>query len=112
MSKHSTCYSIARGASLVPDESLDVAYYISLAEIEEGTCNFSKKIGEGSFGPVYYGKMKEGKEVAVKVSSDQSSHGTQQFVNEVVSFQTLIAYISELGILLIVVLFSRTFCLE
>jgi len=49
----------------------------SLAEIEEGTCNFSKKIGEGSFGPVYYGKMKDGKEVAVKISSDQSSHGTQ-----------------------------------
>ncbi|ONK57589.1 uncharacterized protein A4U43_C09F2040 [Asparagus officinalis] len=83
VSKHSTRYSISRGASLFADENFDVACYISLSAIEEGTCNFSTKIGEGSFGPVYYGKMKDGKEVAVKISSDQSSHGTQQFVNEV-----------------------------
>lgn len=86
MSKRSTPYSISRGASLVAGETLDVACYISLAEIEEGTCSFSRKIGEGSFGPVYYGKMRDGKEVAVKVSSDHSSHGTQQFVNEVVLY--------------------------
>ncbi|XP_020107132.1 probable LRR receptor-like serine/threonine-protein kinase At1g67720 isoform X2 [Ananas comosus] len=83
MSKSSTPYSIMRGASLLVDKGLDVAYFISLAEIEEATCNFSKQIGQGSFGPVFYGKLKDGKEVAVKVSADASFHGTQQFINEV-----------------------------
>ena len=60
-----------------------VACYIPLSEIEAATNNFSKKIGKGSFGPVYYGKLKDGKEVAVKIMADSSSHGTKQFVTEV-----------------------------
>lgn len=60
-----------------------VAYYIPIPEIEEATSNFSKKIGKGSFGPVYYGKMKDGKEIAVKIMADSSSHGTKQFATEV-----------------------------
>ncbi|KAJ6841504.1 putative LRR receptor-like serine/threonine-protein kinase isoform X2 [Iris pallida] len=83
MSKLSTPYSIIRGSSLVLDDGLDVACYISLADIEDATGKFSKKIGEGSFGSVYYGKTKDGKEIAVKMSADLSGHGTQQFVNEV-----------------------------
>ncbi|KAJ0432067.1 putative protein kinase RLK-Pelle-LRR-I-1 family [Helianthus annuus] len=75
----STAYSVARGSYM--DEG--VSYYFSLAEIEEATSGFSKKIGKGSFGPVYYGKMKDGKEVAVKMMADSSSHGAQQFVTEV-----------------------------
>ncbi|KAG8365967.1 hypothetical protein BUALT_Bualt17G0027000 [Buddleja alternifolia] len=75
-----TGYSIARGGSLMDD---GVAYYIQLSDIEEATNSFSKKIGKGSFGPVYYGKMKDGKEVAVKTMADSSSHGTKQFITEV-----------------------------
>lgn len=60
-----------------------VAYYIALSELEVATNNFSKKIGKGSFGSVYYGKMKDGKEVAVKVMADSSTDGTQQFFTEV-----------------------------
>lgn len=60
-----------------------VAYYIPLPDIEAATNNFSKNIGKGSFGPVYYGKLKDGKEVAVKIMADASSHGTKQFVTEV-----------------------------
>ncbi|KAK9277012.1 hypothetical protein L1049_006551 [Liquidambar formosana] len=78
--KPSTAYSIARGGHLM-DEG--IAYYITLSELEEATQNFSKKIGKGSFGPVYYGKMKDGKEVAVKIMADLSSHGTKQFVTEI-----------------------------
>ncbi|KAM7484129.1 hypothetical protein LguiA_000138 [Lonicera macranthoides] len=78
--KRSTGYSIARGGSLM-DEG--IAYYIPLNEIEEATNSFSTKIGQGSFGPVYYGKMKDGKEIAVKMMADSSSHATKQFVTEV-----------------------------
>ncbi|XP_010250886.1 PREDICTED: probable LRR receptor-like serine/threonine-protein kinase At1g67720 isoform X2 [Nelumbo nucifera] len=82
ISKRSSSYSLFHGGSLM-DEALDMAYYITLSDIEEATQNFSKKIGKGSFGPVYYGKMKDGKEVAVKILADASSHGNHQFVNEV-----------------------------
>ncbi|PKA54484.1 putative LRR receptor-like serine/threonine-protein kinase [Apostasia shenzhenica] len=77
------CVSTVRTSSLVIDDDLDVAYCINFSALEEATGGFSRKIGEGSYGPVYYGKMMDGTEVAVKVSTDLSSHGTQQFVNEV-----------------------------
>ncbi|EXB82442.1 putative LRR receptor-like serine/threonine-protein kinase [Morus notabilis] len=78
--KASTAYSISRGGHL-RDEG--IACYITLSELEEATNNFSKKIGRGSFGSVYYGRMRDGKEVAVKIMADSSSHGDQQFVTEV-----------------------------
>lgn len=74
--KRSSGYSIGKG-----DEG--VAYYLSLSELEEATNNFSKKIGKGSFGSVYYGKMTDGKEVAVKIMAESSTHGNQQFITEV-----------------------------
>lgn len=75
-----TGYSMGRGGFLM-DEG--VTCYIPLTDIHEATSSFSKKIGKGSFGPVYYGKMKDGKEVAVKIMADLSSHGTKQFMTEV-----------------------------
>lgn len=80
-----------RAGSSVIDEALDLASYVTFTEIEEATCNFGKKIGEGSFGPVYYGKMKDGKEVAVKISADSSIDGTRQFTNEVFQCPYLIS---------------------
>lgn len=73
-------YSAVRGGHLL-DEG--VAYFISLPILEEATDNFSKRVGKGSFGSVYYGKMKDGKEVAVKITADPSSHLNRQFVTEV-----------------------------
>ncbi|XVF43824.1 hypothetical protein PTKIN_Ptkin02bG0071200 [Pterospermum kingtungense] len=78
--KPSKANSVARGGHLL-DEG--VAYYISLPELEEATNNFTKRIGKGSFGSVYYGKMEDGKEVAVKTMADSSSHLNKQFVTEV-----------------------------
>ncbi|KAK6922338.1 Malectin-like domain [Dillenia turbinata] len=78
--KTSNAYSLARAGHLM-DEG--VACFIALSELEEATNNFSKNIGKGSFGPVYYGRMKDGKEIAVKIMADSSSHGTQQFITEV-----------------------------
>ncbi|KAK7359428.1 hypothetical protein VNO77_01388 [Canavalia gladiata] len=79
-SKPLNAYSIVRGGNL-KDEG--TTCYIPLTELKEATNNFSKKIGKGSFGSVYYGKTSDGKEVAVKSMNDSSSHGNQQFVNEV-----------------------------
>lgn len=58
------------------------AGYISKQEIVTATNNFSRQIGEGGYGPVFWGVLANGKEVAVKVNKilDQ---GTQEFVNEV-----------------------------
>lgn len=77
-----TAYSIARGGRFL-DEG--VAYCIPLSELEESTFNFSRKIGKGSFGSVYYGKLKDGKEVAVKIMADPSTHRRKQFVTEVIN---------------------------
>ncbi|XP_057738851.1 probable LRR receptor-like serine/threonine-protein kinase At1g67720 isoform X2 [Arachis stenosperma] len=75
-----TGYSFGKGGTLMDEGT---AYYISLSELKEATNNFSRKIGKGSFGSVYYGRMKDGKEIAVKTMTDPSSHGNQQFVTEV-----------------------------
>ncbi|XP_020229764.1 probable LRR receptor-like serine/threonine-protein kinase At1g67720 isoform X2 [Cajanus cajan] len=79
-SKPLTGYSFLRGGSLM-DES--TTCHITLSELKEATDNFSEKIGKGSFGTVYYGKMRDGKEIAVKSMSESSCNGNQQFVNEV-----------------------------
>ncbi|KAL6569207.1 hypothetical protein OROHE_003488 [Orobanche hederae] len=75
-----SAYSVARGGSSMEE---GVAYYIPLPNLEEATNSFSKQIGKGSFGPVYYGKMKDAKEIAVKTMADSSSHGTKQFATEI-----------------------------
>ncbi|XP_014632209.1 G-type lectin S-receptor-like serine/threonine-protein kinase SD1-1 [Glycine max] len=54
--------------------------------IERATENFteSNKLGEGGFGPVYKGRLKDGQEFAVKRLSKKSGQGLEEFKNEVV----------------------------
>ncbi|KAL0919582.1 hypothetical protein M5K25_011685 [Dendrobium thyrsiflorum] len=59
------------------------AHRYALSEIEEATGKFQKKIGSGGFGIVYYGKLKDGKEIAVKVLTNESYQGIREFLNEV-----------------------------
>jgi serine/threonine protein kinase len=42
----------------------------SLEEIMEATQNFSQKLGESTFGEVFFGKLPDGKEIAVKEISE------------------------------------------
>ena len=56
----------------------------TLDEVKVATENFSKKIGQGGFGSVFFGKLPEGKEIAVKVLSLFSKQGAQEFLNEVI----------------------------
>ena len=56
----------------------------TLNELKVATRDFSKKIGQGGFGSVFFGKLPEGKEIAVKVLSLSSKQGAQEFLNEVI----------------------------
>nr|XP_028959433.1 G-type lectin S-receptor-like serine/threonine-protein kinase At1g61550 [Malus domestica] len=55
------------------------------------TNNFSttNKLGEGGFGPVYKGKLQEGKETAVKRLSSSSGQGMEEFKNEMLLISKL-----------------------
>ncbi|RZC24058.1 LEAF RUST 10 DISEASE-RESISTANCE LOCUS RECEPTOR-LIKE PROTEIN KINASE-like 1.3 isoform A [Glycine soja] len=54
-------------------------------ELEEATKNFdsSKELGEGGFGTVYKGELKDGRVVAVKRHYESNSRRIEQFMNEV-----------------------------
>ncbi|BBN09868.1 hypothetical protein MPTK1_4g23380 [Marchantia polymorpha subsp. ruderalis] len=47
----------------------------SFDEVRAATREFSHKIGEGRFGPVYFGELPDGQEVAVKVRSTNYAQG-------------------------------------
>ncbi|XP_057539375.1 cold-responsive protein kinase 1-like isoform X1 [Amaranthus tricolor] len=53
-------------------------------ELQHATDNFSQanKVGEGGFGLVYKGKLRDGMVVAVKVLSPESRQGLHEFVTE------------------------------
>lgn len=57
----------------------------SYKELRIATDDFSpaNKIGEGGFGPVFRGKLKNGKEAAIKVLSAESRQGAREFLTEI-----------------------------
>ncbi|KAI6686158.1 hypothetical protein NL676_032071 [Syzygium grande] len=57
----------------------------SSTELEEATNNFSasNELGDGGFGTVYYGKLRDGREVAVKRLYERNYRRVKQFKNEV-----------------------------
>lgn len=65
------------------DAPAEAAHCFTLSDIEDATKMFEKKIGSGGFGVVYYGKLKDGKEIAVKVLTSNSYQGKREFTNEV-----------------------------
>ncbi|XP_057451836.1 uncharacterized protein LOC130743613 [Lotus japonicus] len=79
------CYHL----SLERDETSQLAEIdlplFDLTTIAAATNGFSmnKKIGEGGFGPVYWGKLTNGQEIAVKKLSRLSSQGMTEFITEV-----------------------------
>ncbi|KAI8573863.1 hypothetical protein RHMOL_Rhmol01G0308600 [Rhododendron molle] len=64
---------------------------IDFEEIAAATDNFSisSKIGEGGFGPVFKGKLRDGQEVAVKRLSRCSGQGIEEFKNEIILISKL-----------------------
>ncbi|KAD7478827.1 hypothetical protein E3N88_01963 [Mikania micrantha] len=57
----------------------------SYEELEDATQNFdpSHELGDGGFGAVFYGKLQDGREVAVKKLHEHNYKRVQQFFNEV-----------------------------
>ncbi|KAK9057869.1 hypothetical protein SSX86_022708 [Deinandra increscens subsp. villosa] len=57
----------------------------SFNELKTATRNFNatSKVGEGGFGPVYKGKLRDGTVVAVKQLSSYSRQGNREFLNEI-----------------------------
>ncbi|CAM0948886.1 unnamed protein product [Alopecurus aequalis] len=58
-------------------------------ELEKLTNKFERFIGQGGFGPVYYGRLEDGSDVAVELRSESSSHGLDEFLAEVHSLTTV-----------------------
>ncbi|KAF0902309.1 hypothetical protein E2562_015529 [Oryza meyeriana var. granulata] len=63
----------------------------SYKELAKATLNFdqSNKIGEGGFGPVYKGTLKDGTDVAVKLLSLQSRQGVREFLSELIAISDI-----------------------
>eukprot|EP00253_Pinus_taeda_P005345 PITA_05345 len=55
----------------------------SYNEVKEITSGFGRQIGRGGFGPVFYGRLQNGLELAVKVLSESSKQGDKEFSTEV-----------------------------
>ncbi|KAL3501765.1 hypothetical protein ACH5RR_036214 [Cinchona calisaya] len=57
----------------------------SYTELEEATNSFdaSKELGDGGFGTVYHGKLRDGREVAVKRLYEHNFKRMEQFMNEI-----------------------------
>ncbi|XP_073357876.1 cysteine-rich receptor-like protein kinase 15 [Aegilops tauschii subsp. strangulata] len=53
------------------------------AEVNDATENFSKRVGEGGFGPVFQGKLPNGEQIAVKRLKLNSLQGLVEFKNEI-----------------------------
>ena len=76
---------VVTGPSHRPIESglVPGAQRYSFADITAITNGFTKKIGSGGFGPVHYGRLPNGQEVAIKTLAINSHQGAQEFTNEV-----------------------------
>ncbi|KAL7171133.1 hypothetical protein ACSBR2_035896 [Camellia fascicularis] len=88
----SSCF-VSRKTSSNPSSKDDVeggtiffgVNVFSYTELEEATNNFDpfQELGDGGFGTVYHGKLRDGREVAVKRLYEHNYKRVTQFINEV-----------------------------
>uniref|UniRef100_A0A0E0BR96 Protein kinase domain-containing protein n=1 Tax=Oryza glumipatula TaxID=40148 RepID=A0A0E0BR96_9ORYZ len=70
-------------SSPLSEVTTESVHRFALSEIEDATDKFDRRIGSGGFGIVYYGKLADGREIAVKLLINDSYQGTREFLNEV-----------------------------
>jgi predicted Ser/Thr protein kinase len=76
-------------SNLLNELDVEPAHRFELSEIEDATENFKKVLGKGGFGSVYYGKLNDGTEIAVKVHNSESNQGIREFINEVYTYMNI-----------------------
>ncbi|CAN6348459.1 unnamed protein product [Urochloa humidicola] len=87
------CFSVlrtkknSRSQIVQHDQDIPVTRNVKIyssKELRKATRNFcpGNKLGQGSFGRVYLGKLNNGEKVAIKVLSSESRQGTKEFLNE------------------------------
>ncbi|KAE8077271.1 hypothetical protein FH972_015846 [Carpinus fangiana] len=91
--KYASSNVLAKNANFDPSSRSDLEggslYHgvpvYSYSELDEATNNFDteKELGDGGFGIVYYGKLRDGREVAVKRLYEHNYKRVAQFMNEV-----------------------------
>ncbi|KAL5726475.1 non-specific serine/threonine protein kinase [Ranunculus cassubicifolius] len=80
---------LSRDDSLNPDTENGSIYFktpiFSYKELDEATNHFdeSKELGDGGFGTVYHGELRDGRVVAVKRLFENSYKRVEQFMNEI-----------------------------
>ncbi|KAF3776207.1 putative leucine-rich repeat receptor-like serine/threonine-protein kinase [Nymphaea thermarum] len=62
----------------------EIKHGFPYAEIVKITNNFEKVIGEGGSGNLYYGRLKNGHELAVKVLKNSLSQGTKELLAKLI----------------------------
>lgn len=75
--------SLSRPINSFVDAATESAQCFTLSDLVEATKNFEEKVGSGGFGIVYYGKLKDGREIAAKLLINNSFQGKREFSNEV-----------------------------
>ncbi|XP_057765838.1 LEAF RUST 10 DISEASE-RESISTANCE LOCUS RECEPTOR-LIKE PROTEIN KINASE-like 1.2 isoform X1 [Salvia miltiorrhiza] len=86
-------YLLSRNLSYDPSSKSDIedgsfnfgVPIFSYTELVDATGNFdpSKELGDGGFGTVYYGKLRDGREVAIKRLYEHNYRRVEQFLNEI-----------------------------
>ncbi|XP_061360101.1 rust resistance kinase Lr10-like [Gastrolobium bilobum] len=61
----------------------------SYSDLKKMTKGFKDKLGEGGYGSVYKGKLRNGRLVAVKMLGGRSKTNGQEFINEVATIGTI-----------------------
>ncbi|XP_057427969.1 putative serine/threonine-protein kinase [Lotus japonicus] len=86
------CFSASTTEQDYPEEESDGSFRVfTYNQLRSATANFSDKIGEGGFGSVYKGRLRDGAFVAVKVISVEveSMRGEREFVAELATMANI-----------------------
>ncbi|KVI05435.1 cysteine-rich receptor-like protein kinase 10 [Cynara cardunculus var. scolymus] len=75
----SNCTGTTEDLEKVPAQEQKIFTFQALVS---ATNNFDNKLGQGGFGPVFKGKLEDGREIAVKKLSQTSKQGKREFTNE------------------------------